>query len=92
MRLTLWIIFVIVCIRLLFYWDKKSKKMTDPKYRVLKNGKRVTELEEAKTLTVHTKCPEKWLLIDQETGEHYIGYATEGKNSWQKINNGQTDS
>jgi len=24
-------------------------------------------------LRVHTKCPEKWILIDKETGEIYQG-------------------
>lgn len=24
-------------------------------------------------LNVYTKCPEKWLLIDRETGETYVG-------------------
>lgn len=25
------------------------------------------------TLTVNTKCPEKWMLVDRETGEIYQG-------------------
>jgi len=54
--------------------------------RKLKNGKEVAELESAVTLTIKTKCPEKWILIDQETGEIYTGYATEGKHSWKKLN------
>ena len=24
-------------------------------------------------LTIHTKCPSKWLLIDLETGQQYSG-------------------
>ena len=24
-------------------------------------------------LTIHTKCPSKWLLIDLETGQQYCG-------------------
>lgn len=36
-------------------------------------------------LNVYTKCPEKWMLVDKETGEVYIGYATKGKNSWRKV-------
>lgn len=55
--------------------------------RNLLNGTSVVELEESKTLTVKTKCPEKWLLIDQETGEVYRGFTTNGKNSWEKIDN-----
>jgi len=29
--------------------------------------------EESVDLLVHTKCPEKWLLIDRETGQIYQG-------------------
>jgi hypothetical protein len=52
--------------------------------RKLLDGREVPELEEPKTLTVHTKCPEKWILIDTETGEVYNGHVTDGKNSWMK--------
>jgi hypothetical protein len=31
------------------------------------------ELEGAVELTVKTKCPEKWLLIDRETGQVFQG-------------------
>lgn len=55
------------------------------KTRTLLDGKTVTELEKARTLTVHTKCPEKWLLIDLETGERYTGYTTPGPSHWKKI-------
>lgn len=53
--------------------------------RKLQDGREVTELESAKTLTVKTKCPEKWLLVDLETGERYTGHLTDGKNSWRKL-------
>lgn len=55
--------------------------------RTLLDGSTVTELEEAKVLIVKTKCPEKWLLVDKETGEQYTGFITDGKNSWKKIEN-----
>jgi hypothetical protein len=55
------------------------------KTRKLQDGTEVVELDEAKILTVKTKCPEKWLLVDLETGEHYTGYVSEGKNSWKKL-------
>ena len=55
--------------------------------RTLQDGTQVTELEQAKTLTVHTKCPEKWQLTDMETGEVYIGYATEGNLSRRRVDN-----
>ena len=53
--------------------------------RKLVDGTDAPELTEAITLTVYTKCPEKWMLVDKETGEVYIGYSTTGKNSWKKI-------
>ena len=54
--------------------------------RTLKDGSQVPELETAKTLKVKTKCPEKWLLTDLETGEQYIGHSTDGTNDWKKLN------
>lgn len=54
--------------------------------RTLQDGTEVNELPEPITLEVYTKCPSKWMLIDRETGEHYVGYETEGKNSWKRIN------
>lgn len=41
--------------------------------RILINGTKVEEFNHAVDLTIHTKCPEKWLLIDLETGQEYIG-------------------
>jgi hypothetical protein len=55
------------------------------KTRKLLSGEEVVELPKAKTLKIRTRCPEKWKLIDMETGEVYIGYSTEGKNDWQKV-------
>jgi len=43
------------------------------KFRKLLSGENVEELDSAIDLTIHTKCPEKWLLIDLETGQEYIG-------------------
>jgi hypothetical protein len=53
--------------------------------RKLKDGTTVSELDESIVLTVKTKCPEKWILFDKETGEVYTGYTTTGKNSWKKL-------
>lgn len=36
-------------------------------------GAEVHEFEKAVDLTIHTKAPGKWLLIDLETGQEYIG-------------------
>jgi hypothetical protein len=57
------------------------------KTRTLKDGEVVKELELPVTLTVYTRCPEKYKLIDMETGEEYIGYPTIGNSSWKKIKN-----
>jgi hypothetical protein len=60
------------------------------KERTLLDGSKVQELSEPKTLTVYTTCPEKYKLIDMETGQTYVGFPTDGKNSWRKINDGNT--
>jgi hypothetical protein len=36
-------------------------------------GAEVEEFINAVDLTIHTKAPSKWLLIDLETGQEYIG-------------------
>lgn len=41
--------------------------------RMLLNGSIVEEFDHAIDITIHTKCPAKWKLIDLETGEEYIG-------------------
>jgi len=44
------------------------------KFRTLPYGSgAVKELDKAITLEVYTKCPEKWMLIDLETGQVYTG-------------------
>ena len=53
--------------------------------RKLLDGTEVQELEEAKLLTIYTKCPEKWRLVDMETGEMYIGRDTDGRQNWRKM-------
>ena len=41
-------------------------------------GSEVQEYEKATDLTIHTKAPGKWLLVDLETGHEYIGSAEGG--------------
>lgn len=53
--------------------------------RKLIDGSEVPELEESRTLMITTKCPEKWLLVDRETGEIYTPYTTPGPSQWKKI-------
>ena len=54
--------------------------------RKLTDGSEVNELTQAVTLSVYTKWPQKWKLIDMETGVEYIGNVPnqEDKNSWVK--------
>ena len=47
--------------------------------RKLKNGTQVEEYQQAVDLTIHTKAPAKWKLIDMETGQEYIGSAISNK-------------
>jgi hypothetical protein len=53
--------------------------------RKLIDGTEVPELVEARELILKTRCPEKWLLVDRETGEIYTPYTTTGPNQWKKI-------
>lgn len=51
--------------------------------RKLKDDTEATELDFPIILEVKTKVPEKWLLIDLETGEHYRGSnSVEQYNQW----------
>jgi hypothetical protein len=55
--------------------------------RTLQNGTQVEELDENITLSVYTKCPGKYKLIDTETGEEYVGQDPRYNNyHWKKIN------
>lgn len=56
--------------------------------RKLQDGTEVLELELPVTLEVYTKCPEKWMLVDMETGEQYIGHIDPlaGPSNWRKLN------
>ena len=54
--------------------------------RTLQDGTEVQELEKSVVLEVRTKCPNKWKLVDLETGEEYIGNRPdEHKMYWKKI-------
>jgi len=49
--------------------DRGYAKMK--KYRKLKNGESVDELEKTIELIIKTKCPTKWVILDLETGQKY---------------------
>jgi hypothetical protein len=39
----------------------------------MRKQKKFKEFKKAIRLIVYTKCPEKWILVDRETGELYQG-------------------
>lgn len=56
------------------------------KKRKLKFGTEVIELDKPVTLKIKTKCPNKWKLVDMETGEEYIGNnPSEYHMDWKKV-------
>jgi len=55
--------------------------------RKLLDGTTVPNLDENITLKVYTKCPEKYKLVDMETGDEYVGQLPqEGGLHWRKTN------
>jgi hypothetical protein len=48
----------------------------------MRKQKKFEEFEEPINLIVHTKCPNKWMLIDRETGEIYTGNV---KGYWDRL-------
>jgi len=60
--------------------------------RTLLDGNQVAELDNPVTLEVYTKCPEKWMLVDLQTGERYMGHQdpNAGPSHWKKIDSCQT--
>jgi hypothetical protein len=65
------------------------RKLLDGVYNFLPKmyqGATVEEFPKAVDLTVHTKAPGKWLLIDLETGQEYIGLDVPTKyGRWRRI-------
>lgn len=39
----------------------------------MRNGFEFEELNEAVDLEIHTRVPTKWMLMDRETGQVYVG-------------------
>lgn len=50
-------------------------RMVVPTERTLKSGRQVREHAEALALTLTTRCPQKWVAVDLETGEVWAGSA-----------------
>jgi hypothetical protein len=55
------------------------------KTRKLIDNREVEEFDKPVTLKVYTKCPEKYMLTDLETGEQYYGTRNNGLQDWKKI-------
>lgn len=54
--------------------------------RKLLDGKEVEELEDPVELKIITRCPQKYKLIDMETGQEYIGNLPEDtKWDWKEV-------
>lgn len=43
------------------------------KFRKLLDGSQVEDFDYPIDLIIHTKAPEKWKIIDMETGQEYVG-------------------
>ena len=52
--------------------------------RKLLDGTEVAELAEPVLLVIKTKCPAKWHIIDEQTGQCYMPYEDldAGKHQW----------
>lgn len=75
--------------------QNKKRKLLNNVYTFLPKmyqGAEVDEFDQATDLTIHTKAPGKWLLIDLETGQEYIGSDKPNLyGKWRRIKNGFKD-
>ena len=56
------------------------------KKRKLVSGKEVPDLGRVVNLSILTKCPEKWKIVDMETGQEYVARGTlEIYKQWKRI-------
>jgi hypothetical protein len=62
------------------------------KTRTLLDGRAVEEFDKPVTLKVYTKCPEKYMLIDLQTGERYIGTGSQGNQDWKRVETCRTST
>lgn len=61
------------------HWTKVTQS------RTLIGGRIVPEMAKPVELTVNTRCPEKWISIDRETGEVWVGSV----NGWTRATSDQ---
>jgi len=58
------------------------------KQRILQDGSKVDELDKPVNLTILTKCPKKWKIVDMETGQCYTASGDyELYKQWKEIEN-----
>jgi len=50
-------------------------RLVVPTARTLKSGRQVREHADAQALTLTTRCPQKWVAVDLETGDVWAGSA-----------------
>jgi hypothetical protein len=50
-------------------------RLVVPTERTLKSGRQVREHADAQQLTLTTRCPQKWVAVDLETGDVWAGSA-----------------
>ena len=63
-----------------------AQKIWAYKIRKLINGDSAENNSEPTDLTIHTKCPSKWILIDLETGQMYRGLKNPDKwGKWKRL-------
>lgn len=54
--------------------------------RKLKDGMEVQELDNPVSLSILTKCPKKWKIVDMETGQEYVASGNyEMYKQWKEI-------
>jgi len=65
---------------------RKEFKFESKLSKERKSKQKFPELDQSMELVLKTKCPSKWTLIDQETGQIYEGTANpEIGKQWKKI-------
>jgi hypothetical protein len=65
---------------------EQMEEKKDRKTLVLVDGRTVHALDEPIILQIKTKYPQKYMLVDLETGEQYIG-STDPEKNWKKLLN-----
>lgn len=57
----------------------KIRKLLKRSYKIEQSERQVPQLDKSVQLAVITKAPEKYILIDTETGQSYVGSSEPNK-------------